>query len=793
MTVPVDAPEASAAHATPIPLTAERMHYAGAAASGEFTPEELSSLKELADEADARIVAMVGPAAPPWTPVPPATLEAWSPFIREHVELAPLAPAEGSACACPGNADIVLHVGGCAQKATGQAQPYGDDFCAEYDLEPNTLVTATKLAAALRGISEEALRGTMELEVEDREFTEGLPQLAGRAATEPLFTELRSVITADEYDAVLDGLDLNDVDAVVDRLRARLAEAKAATRPALPGEVEELREAERQVTAMRAAGLDAAADSAAAALDRMRQRPQYRVRVTEPAATPPASAFTVPPAPGAVPPASGSAPVAVAPAGTPDADAYELAAARTALETDPEDLFAAKTVERHEERAQLALDLAPYLDRIGNPIVRELELKILMEMTLADRAEAADAALSGRLHRLGLTISKLDPAGKTAQRAWLRLREGAAGKWSVSDLTPMSDAELDAVLNRETPPPTWLNLFYDRGQHILAGPGGCGKTWVALAICKAAVPAIKIPGGEQGPFAVYLDLDQNYELHRRLRDLGLGRDALRSHDVAAIDVAAYAAERGEGVIAALRAIIDGLVKQPPKVVVLDSLTRIIAETDGDGSNSSDAITRALNMLNALSKVSCVIVLDHTGHENPDRPAGAGAKIHTSRVVLTMKPLASDSEEYPNTIASAVVVQTKDRDGGLRQHLAPGNREPRPEIGMLVVDRDEAEGGRTEVRFIPAFTISAAKERRQSDEGVAIAHEAHDAIVETVKGAAEPMSQRAIEDVVWPKFADRKGFTRSDLRAVVGHMIQQSKELVESGSGRGGGKRYTVAE
>lgn len=497
-----------------------------------------------------------------------------------------------------------------------------------------------------------------------------------------------------------------------------------------------------------------------------------------------AEPFTVPPAPGAVPPAS---------------DATVVSGAATSLPpvATPADLPAEQQVitaeidERRAEELALLTELRTYLLMV--PFEEyQVAVSALMRMTLAERAEAVEAAKAGRLHRLGLKLADLLPSSPGSARAWLRLREGAAGKWSVStNLTPMSDAQLDAVLNRATPPPTWLNLFYDRGQHILAGPGGCGKTWVALAICKAAVPAIKIPGGEQGPFAVYLDLDQNYELHRRLRDLGLGREAMRAHDVAAIDVASYAAERGEGVIPALRAIIDGLVEQPPKVVVLDSLTRIIAETDGDGSNSSDAITRALNMLNALSKVCCVIVLDHTGHENPDRPAGAGAKIHTSRVVLTMKPLASDSEEYPNTIASAVVVQTKDRDGGLRQHLAPGNREPRPELGMLVVDRDEENSGHTEVRFIPASTVAAAKERRESDAGVAVAHEAHDAIVETVRGAAEPMSQRAIEDTVWPEFAERKGFTKTDFRAVVRHMIQESKELVEEGSGRGGGKRYTV--
>lgn len=750
---------ANPTHDTP-PMSAARMDYLGAAASGEYTADELATLSRLADEADAAIAELTTAPVEPCSPVPPNTLGTWLPYIPAHIDQT-VSSAAGGHCACPSVGGIVLHTEGCAQGASGKAQPYDEATCAEYDLVTNELVDAVTLGAALRGITAQGLTNAMLWEAEDREFVAVLQrdrtpeELEVRAANvaayrndsavreafdrdeaereeaeseaDALFDTLRKRMSVEAYDVLFDGLDMNDPDSVMTRLRAEVA--------ALPA-------------------------------------------VTSTAPVPPAAPFTVPPAPGAA---------------TPQATAAPLPPVAPAAPLSPEQEPIADAMrERVVEAAHLELELAGYLSMLPAETA-SLEVAALMVMTLAERSEAVEAAKAGRLHRLGLRLADLVPSAKGSTRAWLRLREGAAGQWSISDLTPMSDAQLDAVLNRETPPPTWLNLFYDRGQHILAGPGGCGKTWVALAICKAAVPAIKIPGGEPGPFAVYLDLDQNYELHRRLRDLGLGRDAMRSHDVAAIDVASYAAERGEGVIAALRAILDGLVERPPRVVVLDSLTRIIAETDGDGSNNGDAITRALNMLNTLSKVSCVIVLDHTGHENPDRPAGAGAKIHTSRAVLTMKPLASDSEKYPNTIASAVVVQTKDRDGGLRRHLAPGNREPRPELGMLVVDRDEAESGRTEVSFIPAAASAAAKERRDSEAGVAIAHEARDAILTAVRDSQEAMSQRAIEDTVWPAYSDRKGFTRTDLRAVVQHMIMESKELVESGSGRGGGKRYTVAK
>ncbi|OCB56194.1 hypothetical protein A5722_15010 [Mycobacterium vulneris] len=299
MTVPVGIADASAERDTPIPLTAERVHYDGAVASGKFTPEQLQSLEHLADEADARIMEMVGPAAPPWTPAPPASLNAWSRFIPTHVGLDPLVAVEGGYCRCPGNAAIVLHVNGCAQGVAGQAQPHGNDFCAEFDLVPNVLVTAVTLGAALRGVSEAGLRDTMEWEAEDRVLAAAGPLAAvtqadrdaaeaeglaanGTANLDPLFEELRSVVTAAEYDKVLDGVDLGNTATVQAHLEARLAEAKAATRPALPGEAPGLVELEEQAAAMRSRDHNGLADSMEQQLAAMRTWPQHRVQVAEP-------------------------------------------------------------------------------------------------------------------------------------------------------------------------------------------------------------------------------------------------------------------------------------------------------------------------------------------------------------------------------------------------------------------------------------------------------------------------------------------------------------------------------
>lgn len=271
MTVPMTAADASTAHDTPMsPITAARMDYLGAVAAGTHSVEELEALSKLADEADAAIVEC-SPAVPaePWNPAPPTTLATWLPYIPEHINQS-FAPVEGSACACPNNGKVALHVDGCAQCASGKAQPFAPDFCTEYGVTPNGLIGAVTLGCALRGIrpipeNADALRELMDLESEDREYVAAFTgprtpeERAVRAANveaylsdpavrdefdrdqaeleeteseaDALFETLRRRMTVEDYDRLFDDLDVGDPDALMNRLRAEVAALPAPAAP----------------------------------------------------------------------------------------------------------------------------------------------------------------------------------------------------------------------------------------------------------------------------------------------------------------------------------------------------------------------------------------------------------------------------------------------------------------------------------------------------------------------------------------------------------------------------------
>lgn len=471
-----------------------------------------------------------------------------------------------------------------------------------------------------------------------------------------------------------------------------------------------------------------------------------------------------------VPPA---APVAAAP--EPDRDERVLAEAAGA---------------RLEESALLTIELKAFLAR--DPEHAAVEIAALMAMPLADRAEAVVAAKAGRLTRLGLTIQSLGATMVGSRQAWIRLREGTAGTWSMADVVPFTDAEMTTLMNPERAKPAFGRLFYGRGVQILAGGGGIGKTWVALDACMSAIPPVPYEG--MGVLAVYVDLDQNFELYTRLGQAGLAQTYIQNRNLAILNVPKMAGERGASPIGMLWSIIAGLQQSPPKVVVVDSLTRIISATDEGNSNDNDLATRVLSAFDALAERCAVIIIDHTGHE-AERPRGASAKIDAVQNVVTIVETTFKDDAFPGVFGGGKVISTKDRDGGVKAaYRDPADPSTKPTLGLMPIVKDPTTG-KIRVDFIPQRVIAGAKERRDSDAGQQFAAEARAVIRRVVDAAARaavtveraqetgtkpvaPLSASAAGDAAWEQLKDSAGGgKRSDVRAAVTAMTKAG-ELVE---------------
>lgn len=300
---------------------------------------------------------------------------------------------------------------------------------------------------------------------------------------------------------------------------------------------------------------------------------------------------------------------------------------------------------------------------------------------------------------------------------------GAGG--SMADLYTMT-----------TEKPVHGSLFYKTGLHVLAGPGGCGKTWAALgAMIPPLFPEQAWTRQTDTRHSVYLDMDHNGfpRLARRLAALGCGPERMERRDVrlAAPPTTAH-----------LDAMLLALLEAPnlPEVIVFDSLTQLMADLDTD-TNSDRDVTAALRRFIPLSEKTCVIVVDHVGKADGDAPRGSSAKVDAVDVVLTLKKRTPDPDSYPNSKLTNLVHITKDRHSGIIEELcAPGDPQHGGVWTLDVVGPDHPlpggaapEPGR-EVRVIPAWKSAEKRELEAAEKHAVEAESIPQQVAEAVRKA-----------------------------------------------------------
>ena len=385
-------------------------------------------------------------------------------------------------------------------------------------------------------------------------------------------------------------------------------------------------------------------------------------------------------------------------------------------------------------------------------------------------------------------------AAEATRRRARAIADDAEGTGTTVDLDAVGAVAADddafwAALTAAAPVPTAYGLVYRNGLHLLAGAPGCGKTWLSLAVLRSmadasmAYPSLAPAPGARRP-VVYVDADGNGKaaLLRRLMQLGATPDDVRpGGGIRVVSLPDVAAEESCAMEAALRAVVAAAEKDNARALVLDTMSRAIVAMGGD-SNSSDSVTAVLNLLAPLAENAAVIVLDHVGHENKDRPSGSMAKIGAPSAVLMMEKMRRNADEYPGTAISAAISVVKDRHGGIVARTCDPEDERRAGVWVLrkterTVDRLGVP--RLDVDMIPA-RVSAEKRAAEAKAAEESATPVAAIIAEAADREGRPVPKgRAIKAIQAARGCSRSDAERLLDAAVETGMVDEQPNPVRS--------------
>lgn len=303
------------------------------------------------------------------------------------------------------------------------------------------------------------------------------------------------------------------------------------------------------------------------------------------------------------------------------------------------------------------------------------------------------------------------------------------------DVAALGPVDLSGAQDGEEPPakfPYVQGLILALGTTLIAAEGGVGKTWIGLQAC---VEAARANGWESGS-AIYVDADVNPadSMTTRLRLLGVPDEAIRNRAVSVVRLPALAEMWGHTSDhpewQALRSVVEGARRRPPKVLVIDSLAAVLATFGGDENSTPDVGRVLQGLIGRVRDLCSVIVLDHVGHEALARPRGSSSKAPAVDEVLQLTALPHRKDAAELTLE---VKAGKDRFKSLHYHFAPaGSSGQRFDVGVIEVVKDAH--GQFVFEVEPASEAGAREAKNREAKEAALFLKRRAAVQELIEAA-----------------------------------------------------------
>lgn len=294
------------------------------------------------------------------------------------------------------------------------------------------------------------------------------------------------------------------------------------------------------------------------------------------------------------------------------------------------------------------------LDEVGGQVYLNQLQNGDASVSLAGKYGRIVREWADRRHLVHVASELSDAATRGDDPGVVRAEEHLSRRGRVSGrIAPSVNAALERL--REgidpTPAPSLLRradgrgLIHEGAATLCVGPGGSGKTWIAL---RAA-----FYGPLAGRRVAWVDLDNMGldQLVGRLAVLGLA-GAVSDDDLCYFD---------GGCFDDLGVLLSAVEASDADLVIIDSLIGLLSLAGVESENDNGAVRAALQRLRDVlnrRRQRTLLVIDHTGHQ-VGRARGASAKAQWAEAVIEVVTVTAPARDREGRLR---LVSRKDRRG-----------------------------------------------------------------------------------------------------------------------------------